>query len=199
VLLAACGVGVRPTLAAPGALGGEAGSPTGIAAADTVLEALEGADRPALSATYTITTRFGNKTTEATVVRAGDRVSVTIGDVRFLTDGDTRTCRLSTGECQAGIQEAWVSDTSVTSGFYATSPARQLRVSLVRRSGEPTGTTATVAGRPVPCVRVPVADGAEITCAAPEGVLARLQNASVDVQLTKLSATADPAAFEPPG
>ena len=168
-------------------------------AADSVLQALEASEASPLTATYTITTRFGNTTTEAAVVRSGDRVSVTIGDVRFVTDGDSRTCRLSTGACEDGFQEAWVSDTSVTSGFYAPSPARQLRVSLARRSGEPTASAVTVAGRPAACVTVPIGSGDELTCATPEGVLARLQNASVDVQLTSLTDTADPAAFQPAG
>jgi hypothetical protein len=196
LLLAACGVGVRPTLAAPGALGGDVGTPTGVPAADAVLGALEQGGSPELTAAYTITTRFGNKTTEAEVVRAGDRLSVTIGDVRFLSDGETRTCRLSTGECAAGLQEAWVSDTAVTSTFFAAAPARMLRVSLSRREGDPSASSTVVAGRPTTCVTVPVGGGQERTCATPEGVLAKLENASVDVELTRLSAQADPQGFE---
>jgi hypothetical protein len=196
LLLGACGVGVRPTLAAPGALGGEAGTPTGVPAADAVLGALEKEGSPELTAAYTITTRFGNQTTQAEVVRSGDRLSVTIGDVRFLTDGDTRTCRLSTGECADGLQEAWVSDTAVTSSFYAAAPARMLRVSLSRREGDPSASSTVVAGRPTTCVTVPVGGGEERTCATAEGVLAKLENASVDVELTELSTQADPKGFE---
>ena len=65
-------------------------------------------------------TKFGSTTTEAPARPLGAIASsVTIGDVRFLTDGDPQTCDLTTGLCAAGIHDAWVSDTSVTSDFYA--------------------------------------------------------------------------------
>jgi hypothetical protein len=45
-------------------------------------------------------------------------------------------------------------------------------------------------------VTVPVGGGQERTCATSDGVLAKLENASVDVELTHLSPQADPQGFE---
>jgi hypothetical protein len=193
--LSACGVGERPTLAEASAVGGETGTPTGIPAADAVLERLEGEPASQFTADYTITTNFGNTTRDAEVVRSGDRTSVTIGDVRFLNDGDQRTCDLATGQCMAGIQESHVSDAAVTSQFAAGSPARQLRVSLARRSRMPSASTEVIAGQPIPCVTVPVGQGQEVTCALPEGVVGRWETAAVKVELTSFSTHADPSAF----
>ena len=125
-LLAACGVGERPRLVEPNAIGGQPGTPTGVDAVDAVLHLLEGDQAPQLTATYTITTKFGSGNHPATVVRDGNRRSVTIGDVRFLTDGGRQTCDLTTGACEDDIQEQRVSDTGVTSGFWAASPAQAL-------------------------------------------------------------------------
>jgi hypothetical protein len=196
VIAAACGIGVRPTLAAPSAVGGAAGTPTGIAAADAVLELLEGAQAPSYTAEYTITTNFGGTSTKAIVARSGDRRSVTIGNVRFLTDGEQRTCNLDTGECESGIQEARVSDTGLTSQFSAGSPARQLRVSLSRRTQEPSTEQLTTGQADAVCVVVPVGDGDEQTCAMPQGVIGAWRTAAVDVQLDHISNDVDPAAFE---
>jgi hypothetical protein len=194
--VAACGIGVRPTLAAPSAVGGEAGTPTGIAAADAVLHLLEGEQVPTFTAEYTIRTNFGDKTTKATVARSGDRRSVTIGNIRFLTDGDRQTCDLDTGQCESGIQEARVSDTGLTSQFSAASPARQLRVSLTRRTRDPSSQSPTADQSSAVCVVVPVGDGEEQTCALPEGVIGTWRTAAVDVHLDHISDTVDPAAFD---
>jgi hypothetical protein len=187
---------VRPTLAAPSAVGGEAGTPTGVAAADAVLQRLEGAQAPAYTAEYTITTNFGGKSTKATVAKSGDRRSVTIGNVRFLVDGDRQTCDLDTGQCENGIQEARVSDIGLTSQFAAASPARQLRVSLTRRTREPSSQTPPPGQSNAVCVMVPVGDGEEQTCAVPEGVIGAWSTAAVDVHLDRISDTADQAVFE---
>jgi hypothetical protein len=197
--LSACGVGERPTLAAATAVGGRAGTPTGNAAADAVLQLLEGDPAPAFTAHYTIATKFARKTTQATVARSGDRRSITIGKVRFLSDGREQTCNVDTGRCVDGIQEARVSDTAVTSEFSAASPARQLRVSLARRTGEPTGSSASVADHLATCVTTPVGDRRELTCASTEGILATWDTASVHVELTRLTDTVDPSAFTTAG
>ena len=58
-LLAACGVGERPRPVEPNAIGGQPGTPTGVDAVDAVLH-LQGYEAPQLTATYTITTKFGS-------------------------------------------------------------------------------------------------------------------------------------------
>ena len=196
-VLGACGVGERPTLVDPSAIGGLARTPTGVDAADEVLGLLEGDLPEEVTATYTITPKLGALSRPATVVRSGDQTSVTIGDVRFLSNGEARTCQLATGTCVDGIDEAEVSDTAITSGFYNSSPAQVLRVSLARATGEPVASSQTVGEHPVTCVTVPAGQGEELTCATPEGLVAVWDTASVHVTLDGLTPTADPAAFEP--
>ena len=53
-LLVACGVGVRPRLVEPNAVGGQPGTPTGVDAVDAVLHLLEGDQAPQLTAGDTI-------------------------------------------------------------------------------------------------------------------------------------------------
>ena len=69
---------------------------TGDAAIDAVLSRLEAASASTFGADYDLLTRFGDLRTTATVAQDGSaRRSVTIGDVRFLTDGaTTATCDL---------------------------------------------------------------------------------------------------------
>jgi hypothetical protein len=195
-LLAACGVGERPRLVEPNAVGGQPGTPTGVDAVDAVLHLLEGNQAPQLTATYTITTKFGSTSRPATVERDGNRRSVTIGDVRFLTDSGLQTCDLTTGACEDDIQEQRVSDTGVTSGFWATSPAQALRVALSRATGPTSASTETVAGQSAICVTVPSGQGDETTCATPAGILARWDTAAIDVELTSFTPTTDGAAFQ---
>ena len=190
-------MGERPTLVDPSALGGLARTPTGVDAADEVLGLLEGDLPEEVTATYTITPKLGALSRPATVVRSGDQTSVTIGDVRFLSNGEARTCQLATGTCVDGIDEAEVSDTAVTSGFYNSSPAQVLRVSLARATGEPVASSQTVGEHPVTCVTVPSGQGEELTCATPEGLVAVWDTAFVHVTLDGLTPTADPAAFGP--
>jgi hypothetical protein len=190
-----CGVGERPTLVEAGAVGGEPGTPTGTRAADEVLALLEGDLPDAVTADYSITTKLGGTSRPARVVRSGDRLSVTIGDVRFLRDAGEQTCDLATGSCEDGLQEARVSDTAVTSQFYGAAPARVLRVSLARATGEPVGSSETVAEHPATCVTVPSGQGDERTCATPEGLLALWDTAAVTIQLQDLKTSADEADF----
>ena len=195
VVSGGCGVGERPTLVEAGAIGGESGEPTGNSAADEVLGLLEGDLPEEITADYSITTKLGGTTRPARVVRSGDRLSVTIGDVRFLHDAGEHTCDLASGSCEDGLQEARVSDTAVTSQFYAAAPARVLRVSLARATGEPVGSSETLTEHPATCVDVPSGQGVERTCATPAGLVALWDTAAVTVQLQGLTTTADEADF----
>ena len=91
------------------------GTPTGDDAADEVLGLLEGDLPEEVTATYTITPKLGAPADRPRWSAPATRLSVTIGDVRFLSDGEARTCQLATGTCVDGIDEAEVSDTAVTS------------------------------------------------------------------------------------
>ena len=95
-----------------------------------------------------------------------------------------------------GIDEAEVSDTAVTSQFYNSSPAQVLRVALARATGEPVASSQTVGEHPATCVTVPSGQGDELTCATPEGLVARRDTAAV-TSPRGLTPTADAGRFGP--
>jgi hypothetical protein len=186
------------TVAGPG---GASGTPVGNDAVDAVLTLLEGpATTEPYTATYALVLRLGDVASTGTVAADGSGArSVTIGDVRFVvdSDGDARTCRVSTGECEDGLLDARTSDLGFGSGVAADVPARRLRVAWSRRSGDPTAGTETIAGQPATCVTVPVGEGAESYCALDAGVLARWTAADVVVDLESFTAGAAPELFTP--
>ena len=195
VVGAGCGVGERPTLVEAGAVGGQPGAPTGNEAADGVLGLLEGDLPGEVTANYSITSKLGGTT------RPGSRGPLgrpALGHHRrhpLPRRRQSQTCDLTTGSCEEGVQEARVSDTAVTSQFYASAPARVLRVALARATGEPVGSSETVAEHPATCVAVPSGQGDERTCATPEGLVALWDTAAVTVELEDLTPTADDADF----
>jgi len=202
LLAGSCAVGERPTLASTPNLGGAPGTPVGDAGVDRVLGLLESvpaAAPPAFTAGYAVTRRLGPLKAPAQVVRDGDRVSVTIGDIRYLTGPVLQTCTVSTGRCEAGLDKQRTSDITVWENFYASAPATALRSAYVRKSGAPTPSQQTVAGQPAECVDVPVGPGRERYCALVTGPVAVWDTADKQVLLTTYAATADPAAFEPAG
>jgi hypothetical protein len=198
--LAACATGPRPHFTEPAAaaLGGSPRTPSGDAGADKVLQPLEAVDPAPFTATYQVTRKLGPNQTTATVVQDGDKRSVTVGDVRFLHDGDDQTCVLSAKTCEPGTLDARISDYSIGSAFWASAPARALRVSVSRRSGPAVPSTQTIAGQQAECVDVPVGLGVEHYCALPQGPVARWDTAAISVELTGFSLTADQSAFSPP-
>jgi hypothetical protein len=197
---AGCATGARPHLSAPPeAVGGVPGTSTSDRNADAVLALLEGDGAPAFTATYSITRKLGPNQTAGTVVKDGSSLSVTVGDVRFLSGAKTETCSVSSGRCQDGTLDARISDYSIASSFWAGGPARALRVAVSRRAGPTVGSTQTIAGLPATCVDVPVGAGVEHYCAVAAGAVARWDTAAVTVDLTALRPTSDPAAFSAPG
>jgi hypothetical protein len=196
-LLAGCFTGPRPELAAAApAIGGAPGTPTGVAGADVVLSALEAAGTSPFTATYRLTRRLGNRQGTGLVVRDGPRLSVTVGDVRFLSGSAAQTCSLRRRACQPGTNDARISDLSVGSSFWAAGPARALRVALTRRTGTPVASTMSVAGVQAQCIDVAVGAGSEGYCATPSGAVAMWQTAAVTVALTRFAAVADQSAFD---
>ena len=113
------------------------------------------------TADYTILTKLGNVTSTARVVQsAPDRRSITINNVRFIyDDASVATCDLITAECEATINDARVSDVSISHEFYGKSFAQRLRVDASRRVGDPAGYSITQAGQQALCVDVPVTGG----------------------------------------
>ncbi len=192
--LAGCITGQRPSFLEDQPVNAETGSD----AIDDVLARLDSVALAEFTADYDILTKLGNRTSTAQVVQASpDRRSVTIDDLRFI-EGDPQpaTCDLTSGECQASIDDARISDIGVTHRFYAEDFARRLRVDANRRIGEPVAYTITAAGLPALCVDVPVSGGTKVYCAIEAGPLALYDGNDVNIALTRYSDVHDETAFE---
>jgi hypothetical protein len=193
VALTACATGPRPSFDA----NEPTLEPTGDAAVDAVLERLDAVDASQVTASYTILTRLGGLESQATVVQTPDgRRSITVNDIRFVEgNGTSATCTVSTGDCEATINDARLSDVQLTHDFYAPSMARRLRVDASRIIGPTTGYEITQAGQPALCVDVPVTGGTKVYCATESGVLARYDGADLLVELTTIDGNVDESAF----
>jgi hypothetical protein len=183
--MAACATGPRPTLAE----GTSIDEPIGDIATDLVLAQFAQLDAAAFTASYTITNNFGPIIREAIVTHDGiERRSVTVGEVRFLLIPDgSSTCRLLTGDCTDGANDAAISDLQVTHQFYSRSAAARLRNDASRRVGPTDSYTAEIAGQQVSCVSVPVAGGSKVYCVTSTGVLAAYQGPDVLIELIEYS------------
>jgi hypothetical protein len=186
VALSACFTGPRPKLA-------EGAATTGDAASDAVLSRLDTAGGQEFTAHYTILTKFGSTTTEATVVQAGPaRRAVTIGRTRFIINGaDTATCDLDSGSCSDTIDLQRISNVQVTADFYGSSAATRLRRDTELRAGPTEATVETIAGQPATCVVIPVTGGETTYCALDAGPLARYDGADLSIELTDYSRRVD--------
>jgi hypothetical protein len=198
VTLAACGTGARPSLGVEVPVVGGTGSAVGDVATDAVLQRLEQVAGHTFTASYRLRRKFGDKATTATVVQNGVQISVTVGDVRFLMGSRTVTCSLASGQCQDGTLDARISDFSVASNFFAVSPARALRVAYARKSGDTIGVEQTIAGIRSTCVEVPLGGGSERYCATPVGAVAQWDTAAIHIELSGLTDSVDPTAFDVP-
>ena len=141
--------------------------PTGNPNIDAVLERLESVSTAVFTADYTSSPSSATSTRRPPSCRpAPDRRSITINNVRFIYDGArVATCDLVTAECEATINDARVSDVSISHEFYGKSFAQRLRVDASRRVGEPAGYSITQAGQQALCVDVPVTGGTVTYCA----------------------------------
>ncbi len=171
---------------------------TGNAEIDAVLSRLDAVSGAVFTADYTILTKLGNVTSTAHVVQsAPDRRSITINSVRFLYEGaSVATCNLLTAECEATINDARVSDVSITHEFYGQSFAQRLRVDANRRVGEPSGYAITQGGQQALCVDVPVTGGTVTYCALDNGALARYDGNDLFIEMTAFSDVADETAYD---
>jgi hypothetical protein len=194
LVLSSCMTGERPTLA-------EGPTATGDPAVDAVLDRLDNAGGATFTVAYDVLTKFGNVSTPATVSQEGAaRRSVTIGSVRFLTDGAiSATCGLEGGGCTDSIDAARVSDTQLAPEFYASSAAARLRRDAGGRVDQTTGSTTTVGGQAATCVSIPVTGATTTYCALDSGPLARLDAPDVSIELTSYDAAADESLFQRPG
>jgi hypothetical protein len=194
LVLGGCFTGDRPSFVEA------SNEPTGDAAVDGIVELLESPDSGTFTATYEITAKYGGAKFPATVSRDDTRMSVTIGDVRFLsTESGTQTCTVSTGACTNGFDDARISDTGVLHTFAKKSAADRLRREAASKTGPAEAAQATVGEQQVDCVRVVGAGGTTQFCALPSGWLALEDVAEVNITLLSLSPTATEGLFTPSG
>lgn len=185
LLLTACVTGERPSFVDdPSA----AGTPVGDAPVDAVLSRLENPAAQPVTADYTILTKATGGMSNATVAVDVDRRSITISNIRFLIEGSrTGTCSVDSGRCSNSIDDGRVSDIQVTHEFYGEASARRLRADAAQRIGATAPSAATIAGLAATCVSVPVsANGAATYCVLDNGLLARMDNGDVLIDLTSL-------------
>jgi hypothetical protein len=193
LLLTSCVTGERPSFVDDA---DASGTPVGDVPIDSVLGPLESSAPPPFTAEYTITNNSSATTSIATVAVDVDRRSITISNIRFLIEGSrTGTCNVESGDCSNSIDDARVSDIQVTHQFYGAATARRLRSDARQRIAATTPSTATIAGLAANCVSVPLADGTPVYCVLGNGLLARMDNADVDIELTSFRDGVDEAAF----
>ncbi len=197
LLLTGCLTGERPYFSNEAF---PAGAPTGDAGIDAVLQKLDAATTGPATAAYSVLTKFGNVThTAAIVLDAGSR-SVTIGNVRYV---DTPTGAVTCAEdnsvpCTSGLDATRVSDIGVTIDFYSTEAATRLRRDAQAVLAPSTSHVETIADQSALCVDVPLAGGVAVYCALDSGLVARLDDGDVAVNLTMFSGTADPGRLQLP-
>ncbi|MEY2570037.1 MAG: hypothetical protein QOE63_387 [Acidimicrobiaceae bacterium] len=194
LLLSGCFTGKRPSVVKDPF---PAGLATGDPAIDQVLAQLDAANAGPYTANYTVLTKFGNVSRPASVSVEQGRRSVTVGDVRFLTVGNaSQTCLLDRqNPCSPSIQPARISDTQVTPDFYAADAAKRLRRDATAIVGKPISHVETMAGQQATCVDVPLSGGTSVFCVLSGGPLARLDDASVAIDITQFAPTVNESLF----
>ena len=185
VALTGCFTGERPTLIPQSTIDDPA--------AQSVLDRLDRADSARFIASYDIIPSLTGATTRATVVQLDQRRRVTIGNVEFITDGDdSQTCQSDGTGCTDFLDDARISDLSITNRFWGSGFASRLELDASRRIGPSVTATATIAARNAMCVDVIVPSvatttGTVVYCALDDGVLARYFGADVSIELTSFS------------
>ena len=176
------------------------GAPTGDASIDAVLQKLDTATTGPATAAYSVLTKFGNTTNPATVVLDAGSRSVNIGNVRYVeTPTGAVTCAAdSSVPCIAGLDPTRVSDIGVTIDFYASEAATRLRRDAQSMIAPTTPHVETIADQAALCVDLPLAGGVAVYCVLDSGLIARMDDGDVAVNLTLFSGTADPGVLQLP-
>lgn len=197
VLLTGCFTGKRPYFDDEPF---PAGSMTGDAAIDVVLVKLDAVTTGPVTAAYSVLTKFGNTTSQAIVILEGSNRSVTIGNVHFI---DTPTAQATCAEdasvpCIDELDASKVSNIGVTIDFYAADTAKRLRRDFRGMVGPSTAHIETIADQTVTCVDVPLSGGVAVYCVMDNGLVARLDDGDVAVNLTLFGDVADASRFTIP-
>jgi hypothetical protein len=180
-----CMTGDRPTLA-------EATS-TGHREIDRLLERLGDLGEARYTAHYDVLVRYGEVSTTASASQSdGDRRSLTIGDVRYVSHAQvTKTCTVSTATCIPEIDPTRVSDVMMTPDFFGTSMIARIELDASRAVAEPAVTAEPTDGGEAVCVAIPVADATTTYCVLENGVLTRMDGPDLVVTMTSYSDEVD--------
>lgn len=181
LLLSACQTGPRPSIT------DERKSDPAVQAVTSLLDrARTNGD---FTATYDITpTMIGSATATATVAVAANSITIAIRDALYVIEGGVgQTCAPDRTNCTDGIDDARVSDLSITHAFWADSPSARLRNDAGRTIGTPQPLPDRIADQPATCVDVPVAGGSIVYCALDVGPLARYRGADTTIELTSFT------------
>ena len=193
--LTGCALGQRPSLGeAPTAAGDMTGDPL----IDEVLRRLDQVGTAQFGAEYTAVQAMGGATSTVRIAQQSPtQRSVTVGDIRFLTNGaDTRTCDLAVGTCEAGIQAQRISNTGIQTPDVAFGDlAKRLRLDATARIGPPATTELDIAGERALCVDVPLSRGTVRYCAMANGVIARYSGGDFSLDLVSYAPVPDAALF----
>lgn len=189
LVLSACQTGPRPTVT------DERKSDPAVRAVTSLLD--QARTNGDFTATYDITpAMIGSATASATVVARPNSITIAIRDVLYVIEGGVgQTCAADRTSCTEGIDDARVSDLSITHAFWADSAAARLRNDAGRSIGNPQPLPDQIADQPATCVNVPVAGGTIVYCALDAGPLARYRGADTTIELTSFT----PGADEPVG
>lgn len=192
LLLSACFTGQRPHFDDDPF---PAGATTGDTAIDAVLAKLDATTSGPATAAYSLLTKFGNLTNQAEVVLDAGGRSVTIGNVRYIqTAAGEATCSVDgTIPCITGLDASRVSNIGVTVDFYAREAATRLRRDARAVIAPTKAHVETIADQAATCVDVPLAGGVAVYCALDSGLVARVDDGDVAVNLVSLGLTVDPA------
>jgi len=198
-VLGGCATGTRPSLR-PDSIA------VGIASVDAVLTRLWSLPDAVYSASYDSVVVFGDAATEVSTTQdRPDRRSLTIGDVRYIADGDrVETCDLAEETCHPGHDAAAVSDTLLTPDFFWSTVSSRLRRDAALAIAAPTPSTEDVDGRTATCVTIalqspasaPESEPSSTYCVLDNGVLTRLDASDLTVTITSYDDEFDAAQLE---
>jgi hypothetical protein len=199
-LATGCALGERPTMAAEAPTA--PGEPTGDPLIDAVLSRLDQVGTAQFSAQYTAVRRMGGVTSTVRVTQsAPTRRSVTIGQIRYLTEGsETNTCDLAAGTCEPGTLSQRISDTGLqTPDFVFDGLAKRLRLDETAKIAPSSASTVGIVDQSASCVDVPLAAGTSQYCALDNGVIAKYAGGDFTLDLVGYSAAADETLFSRTG
>ncbi len=197
--------GQRPTLGAASAPTapapvGESNDP-GVKALTALLN---GQSTSSFTANYHVISKLGSTESDVRVVHDADHLAVTVTTgtlpgVAVYGGVSAATCSGTPITCKAGVDERPLSDLQLTSTFWGASAARSLNVQASRTTDVIPTSNIIISGQSATCVAIQNGTGVPTQfCALTTGLLARWDDQTRKIELTKFVAGVDPANFTLP-